>query len=262
MRPDLLTGEPKRLASLLTPGPGALDEEIRAAEAEAIERLVAAAAAGQTGDVLQLAARIGLNKALPDGRHPGMTPLMAAAERGRVEVVKLLVEKRASLEITDPSGWTALMHAVQGQRPDAVSLLLESSAAVNAVAKADGGVTPLMLAAGAARPELCDALLAAGASVGLRDEEGRRPLHYAAKKGNNGALLSLLRAKAKVEDRTVDGLTALLVAASAGRTESVRILLANRADVHATDRMGRPASKIAGIYEHDRVLRVLQEAGG
>mmetsp|Transcript_158812 Transcript_158812/g.509105 ORF Transcript_158812/g.509105 Transcript_158812/m.509105 type:complete len:528 (+) Transcript_158812:103-1686(+) len=262
LRPDVLTGEPKRAVQLASASPGALDEEINAAEAEALERLVSAAAAGETGDIMQLSARVGLDKAPLDGRHAGMTPLMAAADRGRIEALKLLVEKKAQLEVSDPNGWTALMHAVHGQRPDAVKLLLDAKALMAVVAEADGKLTPLMLAASGARPDICAALLAAGAPREARDEEGRKALHLAAKKGNGGALVALLTARAKVEDRTKDGLTPLLLAAAAGRAESVKILIASRADVSAQDNEGRTVAKIASIYEHDRVLRVLSEAGG
>mmetsp|Transcript_35459 Transcript_35459/g.89320 ORF Transcript_35459/g.89320 Transcript_35459/m.89320 type:complete len:514 (+) Transcript_35459:111-1652(+) len=253
LRPDELTGgeEPRK----------AVDEEIRAAEEGSIERLLAAAGAGETGDVKMLLARLGPDRAAATGRHVGLTPLMVAAERGRVEVLTLLIEKRADLEVRDPSGWTALMHAIQGQRLDAVRLLLDSRASVNVISKADGAFTPLALAAAGARPDLCSLLLNVGARTETKDEEGRKAIHHAAKRGNGAALVALLSARAQMEDRDLAGLTPLLLATSAGRAESVKILLANGADAFAQDLEGRSAIKLASIYEHERVLRVLQEAG-
>ena len=45
------------------------------------------------------------------------------------------------------------------------------------------GVTPLMVAAGRADVKMCRLLVAAGAAVGERDEEGNTALCYAAYRG-------------------------------------------------------------------------------
>lgn len=67
-----------------------------------------------------LLARLGANRTVAGGRYDGMTAAMAAAARGRVDALTLLLENAADLELRDASGWTALMHAVHGQRPDCV----------------------------------------------------------------------------------------------------------------------------------------------
>merc|ERR1719203_971615 len=127
------------------------------------------------------------------------------------------------------------MHAVQGNRPDCVRLLLDAKAAAHVAAEGDEHKTPLMLATAVPRPDVCTWLIKAGAQKEARDKEGLKAIHYAAKKGNGGALMALLTAKARIDDANHDGLTPLLLAASAGRAESVQILISKGADVHARD---------------------------
>lgn len=252
-RPDVAASMPQQPSALL-------DEQLRAAEAEAVERLVAAAANGETGDMKLLLARIGSDHLGPPGsRHEGLTPLMAAAGRGRDDALALLIEKRADLETTDLRGWTALMHAVSDQRPAAVRSLLEARASTSVASAMDEGVTPLMLAATGARAELCVVLLQARASTTAVGSDGRRAIHYAARAGRNGALMTLLEARAAVDDADESGLTPLLTAASAGRAESVKVLLGARANAMAEDTSGRSAADIAGAFEVPRVISALRE---
>merc|ERR550537_1950090 len=108
-----------------------------------------------------LGARIGVNTpgSLSIGlRQAGLTPLMAAAEKGRTEAVTHLVQSGADLDAADPQGWTALMHAIGNQRTEVMKMLLQAKASPTMVA--DEGVTPLHLAARGARPELVTTILA------------------------------------------------------------------------------------------------------
>jgi len=255
-RPDLATG------NLQNSSPASLDKTIRAAEAESIERLVSASALGDVGDVRQLLARLNPDAVANAGRHQGLTALMASAQRGRDEVLQLLLEKRATVDIQDATGWTALMHATQAQRPKIVSELLGANASVHIAASEDSQTTALMLAAMGARNELCTLLLKAGAPRDAHDTSGCQAVHYAARQGNGGALVSLIAARARVNGQNSAGLTPLLVAATSGRSECVKILLANLADPRAKDDEGRTATDIALVHDHERVLAVLANAGG
>lgn len=234
----------------------------KAEAAAAAERLVAAAAAGDLGDLRLLLARTSVDCCAPEGRFKGQSPLMVASEKGRLEAVELLIEKKASSDSRDASGWTPLMHAIFAQRPDVVKLMLHARANAQAVAETDGKVTPLILAASASRLELVKLLLASGASKEMYDCDGCRPLHHAARRGNGGAVLALIEAKAKIEAQDQQGFTPLLAAVSAGRAECVRLLLSHGANGQAVDFQQRTAKSLATTYEHDRVLKVLAEGGG
>ncbi|CAI9744104.1 E3 ubiquitin-protein ligase MIB2-like isoform X14 [Octopus vulgaris] len=75
----------------------------------------------------------------------GVTVLMAACERGNKELITLLTESGADLNIGDKDKkWTALHYAVVNHKTDVVAFLVSSGANVN---KQDsGGDTPLHLA--------------------------------------------------------------------------------------------------------------------
>lgn len=261
-RPDMLTSDAQVSDDVSKLSHDALDEKIKAKDAEACERLVSAAHAGETGDMRLLLARLGPDRGAPAGSLEGLTPLMAASARGRTEAIEVLLEKRASLEVKDPTGWTALMHAIHGQRPAVVRTLLDAKAAAHVIAEGDDRKTPLMLAVAGARTDICTMVLQAASQKEAKDSEGQKAIHHAAKRGNNGALAALINARAQLNDANEEGMTPLLLAAVGDRSESVRILIANRADVTITDPEGRTASKLARIFDHGRVLRALGESGG
>jgi ankyrin repeat protein len=75
------------------------------------------------------------------------TPLHYAADREQVEVVKLLVESGATVDMKDEDGMTALLTAVMCEHEDIVKVLVDHGADVNA--EDIDGETPLSLAEGA-----------------------------------------------------------------------------------------------------------------
>lgn len=259
-----LLQEPK--ASSGPTGAGTTDEEILAAKADMADRLVSAAANGELGDVKMLAARIGTNSASSDvgmtgqriARQPGLTPLMAAVQKGRGETVAFLIEQGADLNAADQEGWTAVMHAVFKQRTELLKTLLKARASP-VVAGADEGTTPLHLAAMGARSELAAALLAVlpPAAREAKDDLGRTALHAAAKNGRNATLVAILKAKGRVETRDNDGRTPLMIAAASDHPESLHLLIEGKADVNSQDSNGLTAESLARLHDHQRVLESL-----
>lgn len=82
-----------------------LDEATKGLEQDQ-ERLVAAAVLGEVADVQQLVGHVRLDGLVESGRYAQLTALMAAAARGRSEVVRELLERKAGLDVKDPQGWT------------------------------------------------------------------------------------------------------------------------------------------------------------
>ena len=62
--------------------------------------------------------------------NTGWTPLNSAADRGHVEVVKLLLEKGADVAVPDNSGLTALHAAVISGHEIIVKLLIDNQASL------------------------------------------------------------------------------------------------------------------------------------
>lgn len=103
-----------------------------------------------------------------DARGPdGETALMVAAGSGNLELVKLLVARKAQV---NRSGWTPLHYAAGNGHQEIVEYLLEHSAYIDAAS--ENGTTPLMLAARQMKPTIARLLVAEGADPTLRNDAG------------------------------------------------------------------------------------------
>ena len=73
-----------------------------------------------------------LNLACPLTAHPlpsqDMTALMKAADRGRIEVAKTLLDAGADHAPADVNGWTALIYAAEGGNFDVLKALVDAGA--------------------------------------------------------------------------------------------------------------------------------------
>ena len=108
-------------------------------------------AAAEHGDLGQLREAL---KALPRSRRAaelnrldreGYTPLTYAARGGALDLVKLLVEAGAAVDVADEQGgWTPLLQAADQRHADVVRYLLEHGANPNTVTRL--GYTPLSVA--------------------------------------------------------------------------------------------------------------------
>ena len=112
-----------------------------------------------------------------------------------------------------------------------IHLLLADGANVNA--RDEDGFTPLHVAALFGKMASVQALLAGGADVNAQTEDGVTPLHQAMLFGNMASVQALLAGGADVNVRDKDGATPLHVAAALGNAAAIRALLAGGADVNA-----------------------------
>ncbi|XP_057539445.1 signal recognition particle 43 kDa protein, chloroplastic [Amaranthus tricolor] len=111
------------------------------------------------------------------------TPWWTAAKKADANELKKIMEQPESsardVDAVDSDGRTAL-HFVAGLGSDTCIMLLATYGAdVNRKDVSGGGLTPLHMAAGYARPEATRALLEAGADPEIEDGKGRTPLDLA-----------------------------------------------------------------------------------
>ena len=118
-----------------------------------------------------------------------------------------------------------------------VSLLVEAGVDVDATTL--DKETALYLAVRHRATGCVEVLLAAGASLNLREGHGLTPsLHYAARRGNTKIVSLLVEAGANVNAAADLGKTALHFAASTGALACVKVLLAAGADINVRSNSG------------------------
>ena len=107
----------------------------------------------------------------------GYTALMSAARSYRTTIVAYLLEHGANSGLSCADGVTAL-HAAVGETPsqpdsqsECVKMLINAGADLNATTST--GLTPLMNAAWFGCTQSFKVLIDAGASVGIKDSQGR-----------------------------------------------------------------------------------------
>jgi len=202
----------------------------------------------------------------------GSTPLLiAAADDGASEVVKLLLERGADILASDESHETALNQAAYANDLATVKLLLRKGADVNA--KDVAGETPLMNAAAEGNPEMVRMLLAHGADVnsvsnkevGLNVKNGpialglHTPLIMAAAYAGLDTIQVLLDHGAKVNVQDTRGMTPLMLAVASDRPDPrvVGLLLEKGADPKIKSGNGETALDWARKFQNGRVMQAL-----
>jgi ankyrin repeat protein len=182
----------------------------------------------------------------------GQTALMAAAEKGRLDAAKALLDHRAGLNLKDRDGITALMLATVANHPDLTKLLVDRHADVTL--QDNNGWTAMMKAVYQGNVG-CVTVLAEHSK-----EELDRSLLIAALTGHKDVLQVLLDHGAEVDTRASDGRTALMLASSKDNREIVDLLLKAGADPTLTDHAGLTAEKLASSKDFNELVSTLQHA--
>lgn len=140
------------------------------------------------------------------------------------QVRELLAQDASLVGLVAESGDTPVLTAVYHGAWDVVDLLLERGAAVNVLSKNGLANTPLHAALAGNHAAAASELLRAGADVNLADGSGWTPLHLAAANGNEAMVPRLLGAGARCDAVTAKGETALGLAMEKGHAGVVALL--------------------------------------
>ncbi len=199
------------------------------------------------GDLDRVRKELEADEELVHATRRNLTPLHAAAQRGRLEIVALLLEHGAdpNAKADNNAGATPLYLAAIGGHLDTVQLLIENEAVVNDVVTIDGiTAPPLYFAVVGGHAEMVDALLAAGADVNVRcqrppDPDSTipvvgSPLTFAVLHRHRDVARRLLNAKADPDFRPKpDAPTPLFEAVRHADVDMVELLLSFKANVNA-----------------------------
>eukprot|EP00808_Paulinella_micropora_P013261 g573.t1 len=158
------------------------------------------------------------------------TPLIAAAIKGHVPVLRRILAAGAYPNQTDPkTGLTALMLA---QHPAAVDTLLAAKANPHLKAKRSGK-TAVMFAAERGSAAVIEKLSTAGADLNWREVYGGcTAIRLAAQRGNWEAVKKLIDLRADANRSDKDGVLPLMVAAFKGFNLVVKELLQAHPDIN------------------------------
>ncbi|XP_045602948.1 E3 ubiquitin-protein ligase MIB2 isoform X3 [Procambarus clarkii] len=257
-------------------------------DSSVVDQLVREAAQGHTQAVSHLLAK---HPDKVDGRSTGKTCLQVACHQGHMDIVRLLLDHKASLDIADDDGDLALHYAAFGNQPEIMELLLRKNASINVVNKGrcsalhvavnkqhaacvkvllkyncdvnvqdSYGDTALHDAIGKDSIEILELLgNSPHLDLALRNKRGFNVLHHAALKGNNFAAEKLvLRSRQFVDVRKEDGFAALHLAALNGHRQVAETLITlGQAGVDITNNKKQTPLLLAVSQGHCGVVELL-----
>uniref|UniRef100_A0A8D0GQK8 Ion transport domain-containing protein n=1 Tax=Sphenodon punctatus TaxID=8508 RepID=A0A8D0GQK8_SPHPU len=239
----------------------------------------------------------GMQQSINKQAKNGWSPLLVAAERGHTEVVKILLQNHARVDVFDEHGKAALHLAAENGHDQIVALLLWHKAFVNAKTKlgltplhlsAQNGYnylakllveshaasidamtltkrTPLHLAGSSGQLDVCTSLLSMNADIHATDIQGQTPLHLAAENNHSEVVKFFLKHKPElVTSANMEGSTCAHIAASKGSVAVVKELLKfNKVGVIAARNKTNDSTPLhlAAAGGHCEVVMVLLEAG-
>lgn len=185
--------------------------------------------------------------------------LVIAAELNDGRAVLALLLKGVDPNQADSRGRTAIFTAVREDSLRALDSLLASP-----LTKVEGinaqGETPLMIAAIRGSLPAAQALVKRGAAV---NRAGWTPLHYACSGPDNGVAAFLIAQGAELNARSENGTTPLMMAARYGNSDLVPLLLKAGAEPRAANEQELTAADFAQRGGRDlmakELKRIIQE---
>lgn len=195
-------------------------------------------------------------------KDESLTPLMEAAGKGDSRTVQQLIAEGVDINLGNKRGETAIYIACEASHTEVVKLLIQAKADVN-IATTYGNETPLIAAANKGNDEILTMLINAKARINPKPTQSRyqtdeTALMAAAGNGHASSVKLLIKAKARLNDQDGKGRTALFRASEAGHTEVVKILIKAGTNLN----LQGPAEHTAlSFARNDEIRRLLKAAG-
>ncbi|CAM9306292.1 unnamed protein product [Lampetra fluviatilis] len=196
----------------------------------------------------------------------GFSALHHAALMGNSELISLLLDAQAAVDLRDNKGMRALHLAAWQGKAEPSLLLLRAGASVNA--QSDEGEIPLHLSAQHGHHQVSEMLLQHQSNACIVNSANKTPLDMACEFGRVKVaqlLLSSNMCSALLEGKSSDitepnSTTPLHLAAKNGHKDIIRLLLNAGIDINRQTRSGTALHE-ASLYGKTEVVRLLIDAG-
>lgn len=194
----------------------------------------------------------------------GEAPLHVAVSRGHEKVVDILLEHNAFVNVRNKPGMTPLHIAAKlGYNAMVSKLVTEHGAILDAMTLIKQ--TPLHLAAESGQLKVCETLLALGSDLNAIDNQSQTPLHLAARKNNAEVLKLFLDTKPElISLANKNGYTCAHIAAMNGSLEAIKELLRFNRDTVINSRIKKSnstAMHLACENGHAEIVKLLLNNG-
>nr|XP_057906150.1 caskin-1 isoform X6 [Doryrhamphus excisus] len=196
----------------------------------------------------------------------GFSPLHHAALNGNMELITLLLESQAAVDIRDQKGMRPLHYAAWQGKAEPMKMLLKSGSSVNG--QSDEGQIPLHLAAQHGHYDVSEMLLQHQSNPCIVDNAGKTPLDLACEFGRVGVVQLLLSSNmcaALLEPKKADtadpnGTSPLHLAAKNGHIDIIRLLIQSGIDINRQTKAGTALHE-AALCGKTEAVRLLLESG-
>uniref|UniRef100_A0A4W3HKW6 CASK interacting protein 1 n=1 Tax=Callorhinchus milii TaxID=7868 RepID=A0A4W3HKW6_CALMI len=196
--------------------------------------------------------------------NKAMRPLHYAAWQGKVEPMKMLLKAGSTVNTQSDEGQIPLHLSAQHGHYDVSEMLLQHQS--NPCIVDIAGKTPLDLACEFGRVGVVQLLLSSNMCAALleakpgdiTDPNSTSPLHLAAKNGHIDIIRLLLQAGIDINRQTKAG-TALHEAALCGKTEVVRLLLESGINAHIKNTYNQTALDIVNQFTATQASREIKQ---
>ncbi|KAL4893515.1 ankyrin repeat-containing domain protein [Aspergillus ambiguus] len=212
--------------------------------------------------------QVGANPDLPSSNKRPQA-LLRAIHRENHQIIHLLLDHGASLEIVDKNGCTPLMTAAWKSSVQILQLLIQRGANIHArdlrKRNALHSVAANKEYQGRSGLDTVQLLLKNDCNPNEQDELGRTPLHWACAMGNDGVAELLLTSPgmrcADINATDLRGRTALHIAVDHGHYRTVKLLLTHSASVNDFSDGGWTPLHCACQKGNEMIVRLLLRSG-
>jgi ankyrin repeat protein len=180
----------------------------------------------------------------------------AAAKEGHLEIIKLFYDKKGDVIIKE-NYWPFVFAAKNGHI-DMVKFLFDKG--FNNMNKPIGTnlTTPLMYVVNSPHIDIIRFLVEKGANPNIEDKAGETALEKAALAGNTKAVECFIIKGTDINHKSRKGHTALMFASAKGHYDTAKFLIEKGADINIMDNEGHTALDWAKIKGYNNIVQLIQ----